>query len=111
MKTTLLISSVLLAVSGVFSNPVPASIQQRDANADAPTVTDILNYALTLEHLEKAFYQEGLSHFDDKAFKDAGMPSWERGRIVQIGQHESSHVKFLKGALGDGATQACTYSL
>jgi len=111
MKTTLLISSVLLAISGVLSNPVPSV--KREADAVAPTVTQILQFALTLEHLENAFYKNGLSSYDNHAFEQAGMPSWERGRLAQIGQHESSHVKFLTDALGDGAgaPQPCEYSL
>ncbi len=108
MKTTLLISSVLLAVSGVLSNPVP-SVKREDAVA--PSDTQILQYALTLEHLENAFYKKGLESYDNHAFVQAGMPSWERGRLAQIGQHETSHVKFLTDALGSGAPQPCEYSL
>lgn len=109
MKTTLLISSVLLAVSGVLSNPVPSV--KREADAVAPTVTQILQFALTLEHLEDAFYMKGLSSYDNHAFVQAGMPSWERGRLAQIGQHETSHVKFLANALGNDAPKPCEYSL
>lgn len=109
MKTTLLISSVLLAISGVLSNPVPAV--KRAPDAAAPSVTQILQFALTLEHLESAFYQEGLNRFNNQAFVNAGMPTWERGRIAQIAQHEAQHVKFLTSALGGDAPAACEYSL
>jgi rubrerythrin len=71
----------------------------------------VLNYALTLEHLEHNFYKEALQRFDQKAFLDAGLPAFARGRFEQIAAHEATHVQFLSTALGDKATQACTYSL
>ncbi|KAI0819317.1 ferritin-like domain-containing protein [Trametes gibbosa] len=94
--------SVLLAfaaASAVLAAPTPAV-----------TDTDVLQFALTLEHLEAAFYAQGVQKFDAKAFADAGFPDWVRGRFVQIGEHEAAHVKFLSGALGSAATQACEYN-
>ena len=73
--------------------------------------TAVLNFALTLEHLENAFYTKALGMFDEAAFAAAGLPPWARGRFVQIGDHEKTHVAFLTQALGDKATQPCTYDL
>ncbi len=57
------------------------------AHTTDPNVTDedILNYALTLEHLEYAFYRDGLDKFGRKDFerefkKPAGRPPRGRGR-------------------------------
>ncbi|OBZ76928.1 Protein rds1 [Grifola frondosa] len=74
------------------------------------TDTSILQFALTLEHLENNFYSGGLAKFDDKAFADAGFPAWVRGRFVQIAEHEAEHVEFLMAALGDAAPKPCEYS-
>lgn len=54
----------------------------------------VLQYALTLEHLENTFYAEGLSKYNEKAFTDAGIDSSVRQRISEIGGHEKSHVSF-----------------
>ncbi|KAH9851445.1 ferritin-like domain-containing protein [Lenzites betulinus] len=94
--------SVLLAfaaASAVLAAPTPAAV----------TDTDVLQFALTLEHLEAAFYKEALAKFDAAAFEKAGFADWVRGRFNQIGEHEAAHVKFLTGALGSAATQACEY--
>ncbi|KAF4621453.1 hypothetical protein D9613_000056 [Agrocybe pediades] len=77
------------------------------------TVDDatVLNYALTLEHIENAFYSGALAKFDAQAFLDAGLPSFARGRFEQIAAHEQAHVDFLTSALGNKATKACVYDL
>lgn len=72
----------------------------------------ILQYALTLEHLEDTFYRQALSKYDAKAFTDAGFDSSVRSRIATISGDEQSHVSFLSTALsaaGQTPTAACTY--
>ncbi|KAJ6620553.1 ferritin-like domain-containing protein [Mycena sp. CBHHK59/15] len=101
MKTTF--AAIALAVVGVTAVP---HVKRADMIDDAT----ILNFALTLEHLENAFYAGALAKFDDKAFKKAGLPSWTRGRFAQIAAHEAAHVAFLSSALGANATQPCNYS-
>ena len=71
----------------------------------------VLNYALTLEFLENAFYQGALAQFDNKIFADAGFPPWVRKRFEEIAAHEATHVQLLSDVLGDQATQPCNYSL
>ncbi|KAF9459793.1 ferritin-like domain-containing protein [Collybia nuda] len=73
---------------------------------------EILNFALTLEHLEAAFYKQGLMKYSKKAFKKAGHPGWVRGRFQQIAEHEKAHVQFLTSAItaaGAQAVEACEY--
>lgn len=73
--------------------------------------TAVLNYALTLEHLENAFYSGALAEFDEQAFQDAGLPSWARVRFLEVAAHEAAHVAVLSTVLGVQATQPCIYSL
>lgn len=79
-----------------------------------PTVTDadILNYALTLEHLEDTFYQEGLKNFTQAQFAAAGFGSTFYSNLLEVSSDEKTHVAFLTAALEKaGATPvaACTY--
>jgi hypothetical protein len=69
--------------------------------ATGPTDAEILNYALTLEHLENNFYMQGLANFTEADFKAAGFGSDVRSRIATIGSDETEHVKFLSAE--------CTY--
>ncbi|KAG6863859.1 hypothetical protein C0991_002590 [Blastosporella zonata] len=105
------LSAAVLVVSAalaVHAHPTPAN---RAAAVDGKAYhTTVLNFALTLEHLENAFYKGGLEKYDDKAFAHAGLAPWVRGRFTQIGEHEAAHVAFLSAALGDQATQPCEYS-
>ena len=55
----------------------------------------ILNYGLTLEHLEDFFYADGLRKYSAEAFAAAGYPAWVRQRISEISYHERGHVKFV----------------
>ena len=107
MKSSALILPVLATTGYVSAAPA----KRATTPSVTPNVTQILQYALTLEHLEDTFYKQGLAQFDESAFEAAGMPSWARGRFVQIGEHETSHVEFLTSVLGDDAVEACTYSL
>ncbi|MEO5979010.1 MAG: ferritin-like domain-containing protein [Chryseolinea sp.] len=57
------------------------------------SVGDVLNYALTLEYLEDAFYKAGLAA--------AGLiPDNRKAIFNQISKHEDAHVKFLLAVLG-----------
>ncbi|KZP20964.1 hypothetical protein FIBSPDRAFT_861117 [Athelia psychrophila] len=84
-----------------------AAAPTKPAASAAITDTTVLNFALTLEHLENAFYAGALKKFSAKDFTDAGLPAYARGRFEEVA---AAHVKFLSDALGKDATAACTYS-
>jgi hypothetical protein len=81
------------------------------ANMLPPPEFDILNFALTLEHLEDAFYSQGLANYSAQDFQNAGYNSSVRGRYEQIAFNEHTHVLTLEKTLGKKAVQACEYSL
>lgn len=68
-------------------------IVQASTQANTQSVTDTLNYALTLEYLEEAFYVKGLA-------TSGLIDSADMVIFNQIKKHESAHVVFLKGVLG-----------
>jgi len=51
-----------------------------------------------------------LGQFSQADFMKAGYPDWVRNRVANIAEHEAQHVALLSGALGNAATQPCTYS-
>ncbi|MBC7451842.1 MAG: ferritin-like domain-containing protein [Cytophagales bacterium] len=71
-------------------------IVQASTQANTQSVTDTLNFALTLEYLEEAFYKQGLAKSGLIANEDMTI-------FNQIKKHESSHVVFLKSVLGSSA--------
>jgi hypothetical protein len=81
----------MAAVPGVFASLInPRSLF---AQAGQPTVTQVLEFALTLEYLEWQFYEQGLQR--------AGLiPAQDRVIFEVFRDHELAHVRFLEGVLG-----------
>ena len=73
--------------------------------------TSVVQFALTLEHLEVAYYTFGLQKFSESDFINAGYTPLVRRRFEEIFEHEQEHVALLTAALGDQAPQACNYRL
>ena len=65
------------------------------------TPVDVLNYALTLEHLEYAFYRDGLQEFTAEDFSAAGYADNVYDFFGIIRDHELEHVETLVSVIGD----------
>ena len=76
-----------------------ASTEAFAAGGLPEAVVDVLNFALTLEYLEAAFYKKGNG-------TSGLIPSEYRSLFRTIGGHETAHVALLKHALGSAAVKA-----
>lgn len=99
--------ATLAAATMAVAAPTSKQVEKRAADGQADIDTVILNYALTLEHLERAFYRDHLP--SQSAFLNAGYRTSVRNRFIEIGGHEKTHVDFLEKALGDKAVKECKY--
>ncbi|KAJ5813658.1 uncharacterized protein N7503_000408 [Penicillium pulvis] len=101
------VTNVVLAGAAVglsTANPV---------NKRAISDADILNYALTLEHLEASFYQEGLQNYTQADFVNAGYMDPFYANLMEVASDEQTHVSFLTQALtaaGASPVAACNYT-
>lgn len=70
---------------------------------DSPfeSVVDVVNYALTLEHLETAFYRDGLASLDSAAIEALGFQSSVYDNLLEIAAHEAAHVEILTAVVSD----------
>jgi hypothetical protein len=66
-----------------------------------PTDIDgtILNYALTLEYLERRFYTDGVARFNNASFMAAGFDAAFYANMLEVAKDEQTHVAFLHDAL------------
>ncbi len=74
---------------------------------------DILHYALTLEHVQDAFYRQGLANYSQYEFQNAGFPDPFYDDLKQMSAEESEHVQFLSDTLtarGAPVSAECTYN-
>ncbi|MGB3306969.1 MAG: ferritin-like domain-containing protein [Thermomicrobiales bacterium] len=60
---------------------------------------DVLNYALKLEHLEHAFYRDGLAMLGVDGFTTLGFQPGVFDFLSEIGAHEAAHVETLTGVI------------
>ncbi|TVY41065.1 Protein rds1 [Lachnellula subtilissima] len=96
--------AALAAASMVSAGPI--AVRQASTDIDVT----ILNYALTLEHLEDKFYREGLANYSQADFANAGFDATFYANLKEVSYDESTHVNFLTKALGSAATAECIYS-
>ncbi|SCU87721.1 LAME_0D11210g1_1 [Lachancea meyersii CBS 8951] len=103
IKAIVSLASLLLA-STVSAAP---ALQKRD-DIDP----DILQFALTLEHLENAFYKQAVSTWSEDDFIKANFTADFYSQLKYITHDEETHVVFLEKALqaaGVTPVAACTY--
>lgn len=103
------------AVLATFAAAAAAApLNARQAQPAAPEGGDItiLQYALTLEHLENAFYMEALERFNPEDFEAVGLGRDFYNNVEQIQLDEASHAEFLSAAIsanGGTPVQPCQY--
>ena len=98
----------LSSVLALASTALAAPLAPRQSISDV----DILQFALTLEHLENIFYKSVLQVFSKESFIQAGFSESFFTNIGFIAQDEETHVALLSSAISAaGATPVapCNY--
>ena len=114
----LLVGSAKLAGGGALGLALagrlaPIGARAQDATPSGATASDfaddveVLNYALTLEHLEATFYREGLEAFAADDFEEGVYDN-----LLLVAEHEAEHVDLLAetvAALGGTPVEEAEY--
>lgn len=87
--------------SSFYTGVVAATsiVQANSVSKRAVTDAEILNYALTLEHLEATFYAQGLQNYSQADFVSAGYADPFYDNLLRVASDEKEHVNFLTSAL------------
>jgi len=89
------------AIFGTFLSSAEAAISSKHRSKKNDGA--ILNFALTLEYLEAAFYKQAVAN---AAY---GNSAALKVFAETVAAHEAAHVKFLKGALKSAAVRSPTF--
>ncbi|KAF9190284.1 hypothetical protein BGZ51_006801 [Haplosporangium sp. Z 767] len=106
MRLLFLVIASAIATSVVFAASIP--LIKRDAASDRR----VLNFSLSLEHLEAEFYKQGLERYDTNGFVHAGLSHKVHYRFTQISAHEFTHVATLETTIknmGGTPVPPCKY--
>jgi hypothetical protein len=99
----------LALLSLVVATVTAAPVSRR---AVAVNDTDILQFALTLEHLENVFYKSGITMMNESQFEAAGFSAEYYNNLKYIVHDEEAHVEALTDAImeaGVDPVAACEY--
>ncbi|ROW01398.1 hypothetical protein VPNG_07579 [Cytospora leucostoma] len=112
MKPTSRLLAIFAAISPSLAAPLSLEALHDRVDFDPPPGGDvtILNYALTLEYLERKFWQDGLAKFNDESFLKAGFWKGFYEELQEIYADEQDHVSFFSDFLGDAAIKEPTFS-
>ncbi len=87
-----------VAALGTFGVAVAQSAEATpvtDACMSFESPVDVLNFALTLEHLESAFYRDGLAEIGAEGITALGFQQSVFDSLTEIAEHEATHVTTL----------------
>ena len=87
-----------IAAMGTFGSVVAQSMESTPMGEEEMpfnSPVDVLNYALTLEHLENAFYRDGLAAIGVEGITALGFQPSVFDSLGEIGAHEAAHVDTL----------------
>ncbi|KAH8600217.1 ferritin-like domain-containing protein [Bisporella sp. PMI_857] len=103
-------TAALVMISALGASALPAMLSKKQAANIDPV---ILQYALTLEHLENAFYKKALSTWTLEAFTAQGFSAELYEQLKYVTHDEESHVVYLTAGLkaaGAEPVAPCTYN-
>jgi hypothetical protein len=92
----LALAAVPLALSSMLTKAYAG-----DSGQSVSAVNDVLNYALTLEYLEAAFYNNIIA-----SPVYSTIPAPAQGALAKIADDENKHVAFLRSVLGPAAVSS-----
>lgn len=93
----LALASIPFGLAATGSKTSAATMAMPSAALQASPI-EVLKFALTLEYLERNFYQMGMD-------TDGLIPAEDRDVFGLLLEHEASHVAFLSAALGEEAIE------
>ena len=117
LKTTAIGGSGIVAASFLggraFAQDSTPEDEEMTSESPFEGPSDVINYALTLEHIETAFYRDGLEMLGESAFTDLGFQAGVFAKLGEIAAHEKAHVDTLGPvveALGGVPAEEATYA-
>jgi hypothetical protein len=103
LRTASVVGGTMAAVGHIgftsAQDGTPVDTMTEEAPFAGPV--DVLNYALTLEHLETAFYRDGLATIGEAGITGLGFQSGVFAKLSEIGAHEAEHVAVLTQIITD----------